>query len=121
MLPPVRGGPAPYEMCTPTGAATVVYDGMKPVRFTGQATGTVTFHGSARGTVRLPAAGVTQGKWVTGKAADVSSLTADVSMTPVLDPVSLALEPGDRIGIVGPNGAGKSTLLDLIAGRLQPS
>jgi ATP-binding cassette subfamily F protein uup len=41
--------------------------------------------------------------------------------TPVLDPVSLTLEPGDRIGIVGPNGAGKSTLLDLIAGRLQPS
>jgi ATP-binding cassette subfamily F protein uup len=41
--------------------------------------------------------------------------------TPVLDPVSLMLEPGDRIGIVGPNGAGKSTLLDLVAGRLQPS
>ncbi|MEO5900993.1 MAG: ATP-binding cassette domain-containing protein, partial [Ilumatobacteraceae bacterium] len=29
--------------------------------------------------------------------------------TPVLDPVTLTLEPGDRIGIVGPNGAGKST------------
>ena len=39
----------------------------------------------------------------------------------MLDPVTVTLEPGDRIGIVGPNGAGKSTLLDLAAGRLQPS
>ena len=39
----------------------------------------------------------------------------------VLDPCSLAFEPGDRVGVVGPNGAGKSTLLDLIAGRLQPT
>jgi ATP-binding cassette subfamily F protein uup len=39
----------------------------------------------------------------------------------VLSPLSLTLEPGDRIGIVGPNGAGKTTLLDLIAGRLQPT
>jgi ATP-binding cassette subfamily F protein uup len=39
---------------------------------------------------------------------------------PVLRDLDMALEPGDRIGIVGANGAGKSTLLDLIAGRLQP-
>jgi ATP-binding cassette subfamily F protein uup len=39
----------------------------------------------------------------------------------VLSPLSLALEPGDRIGIVGPNGAGKTTLLDLVAGRLTPT
>ncbi|MFZ9483152.1 MAG: ABC-F family ATP-binding cassette domain-containing protein [Ilumatobacteraceae bacterium] len=41
--------------------------------------------------------------------------------SPVLDGVNLAVEPGDRIGIVGPNGAGKSTLLDLLAGRLEPT
>ena len=35
--------------------------------------------------------------------------------------VTVAFEPGDRVGIVGPNGAGKSTLLDLVAGRLTPS
>jgi len=45
--------------------------------------------------------------------------------TPVLGTakggVSVAFEPGDRVGIVGPNGAGKSTLLDLVAGRLTPT
>jgi ATP-binding cassette subfamily F protein uup len=41
--------------------------------------------------------------------------------TRVLEHVDLALEPGDRIGIVGPNGAGKSTLLDLVAGRITPT
>ncbi len=41
--------------------------------------------------------------------------------TEVLAPTSLALDPGDRVGVVGPNGAGKSTLLDLVVGRLQPT
>ena len=40
--------------------------------------------------------------------------------SPVLAGVSVAFEPGDRVGIVGPNGAGKSTLLNLVAGRLTP-
>jgi len=34
--------------------------------------------------------------------------------------VSLALQPGERIGLVGPNGAGKSTLLKIILSREQP-
>ncbi|OQX31526.1 MAG: ABC transporter ATP-binding protein [Candidatus Sedimenticola endophacoides] len=39
---------------------------------------------------------------------------------PILDGVTLALSPGDRIGLLGPNGAGKSTLIKLLAGGLPP-
>lgn len=36
---------------------------------------------------------------------------------PVVGPVSLALGPGEVLGLWGPNGAGKSTLLNAVAGR----
>lgn len=39
---------------------------------------------------------------------------------PVLDRVSLAIDPGESIGLVGPSGAGKSTLVDVILGLLAP-
>ncbi|MFO0826648.1 MAG: ABC-F family ATP-binding cassette domain-containing protein [Phycisphaerales bacterium] len=34
--------------------------------------------------------------------------------------VSLAVNPGDRIGIIGPNGAGKTTLVRTLLGDLEP-
>lgn len=37
-----------------------------------------------------------------------------------LDRVSLAVPPGEAIGVIGPNGAGKSTILRLLAGILRP-
>ena len=38
----------------------------------------------------------------------------------VLDGVSLAVGPGEAVGIVGPNGAGKTTLLNVLSGSLTP-
>ncbi|MGG2459151.1 ABC-F family ATP-binding cassette domain-containing protein [Streptomyces sp. RGM 3693] len=48
---------------------------------------------------------------------DVTKAHAD---RPLFDGVSLAVRPGERIGIVGENGAGKSTLLRIVAGLEPP-
>ena len=38
---------------------------------------------------------------------------------PLLDGASLALDQGERIGLIGRNGTGKSSLLGVIAGSVQ--
>ncbi len=40
---------------------------------------------------------------------------------PSLGPVSLSVEPGERIAVVGPSGAGKSTLVQLVARFYDPT
>jgi ATP-binding cassette subfamily F protein uup len=39
----------------------------------------------------------------------------------LIDPLSLDLKAGDRIGIIGPNGSGKTTLLRMILGEEHPT
>ncbi len=39
---------------------------------------------------------------------------------PILQGVSLSIEPTDRIGIVGRNGAGKTTLMKILTGQIKP-
>ena len=38
-----------------------------------------------------------------------------------LDAVSLAVAPGEVVGVIGPNGAGKTTLLNVLCGFIRPN
>lgn len=51
------------------------------------------------------------------KVADLGWRAGDV---PILENVTLDVQPGEFVALMGLNGAGKSTLLDLVAGLRQP-
>ena len=40
--------------------------------------------------------------------------------TPVIEDISLSIDPGEYAAVVGPNGSGKSTLMKLMLGLLRP-
>ncbi len=46
----------------------------------------------------------------------IEQVAAGYGETPILDAVSMTLNPGDRWALLGRNGAGKSTLMKLLAG-----
>lgn len=55
-----------------------------------------------------------------GAAVRAIGLAKTAGGTRVLDGISLAIEPGQFIGVIGPSGAGKSTLLDALC-ALRPA
>jgi zinc transport system ATP-binding protein len=62
---------------------------------------------------------------VDGRTADepvvaVSDLTFGYTSVPVVEDVSLDIQPGEYVAVVGPNGSGKSTLMELVLGLRRP-
>jgi len=53
-------------------------------------------------------------------AIEVKNLTVSYGPVPALLDVSLAINPGQLVGIIGPNGSGKSTLLKSLLGFVKP-
>ena len=51
----------------------------------------------------------------------VDNLTRRFGGLTAVDGVSLAVRPGEFLGVIGPNGSGKSTLFNCILGQLKPT
>src|SRR5262249_33101153 len=51
----------------------------------------------------------------------LNGVWAGYQKRPVLENVTLAIDPGDFVGVIGPNGCGKSTLIKVMLGLVQPA
>jgi ATP-binding cassette subfamily C exporter for protease/lipase len=54
-------------------------------------------------------------------AVTLDRVSYSVEDRPILKPATLAIQPGEFVGVVGPSGAGKSTLCRLMMGVLKPT
>ncbi len=54
-------------------------------------------------------------------ALELKDLRKSFGKTEIIRGASMAVQPGERVGVIGPNGAGKSTLFNLISGRFAPT
>jgi len=52
---------------------------------------------------------------------EVQRMSTRVHRTPLLEDISVCVEPGELVGFIGPNGSGKSTLMRCLAGLRRPT
>ena len=57
---------------------------------------------------------------MTERVLAAEGITKSFAGIRALDAVSLAVGPGERVGLIGPNGAGKTTLFNCVLGVLRP-
>jgi ABC-type bacteriocin/lantibiotic exporter with double-glycine peptidase domain len=56
-----------------------------------------------------------------GVAIDIENVTVRAAGHPILQDLSLSIQPGSHVAIIGPSGAGKSTLVSLLLGWHTPA
>jgi ABC-2 type transport system ATP-binding protein len=54
-------------------------------------------------------------------ALETFGLAKDYGGIPALEPLDLAIEPGESVVLIGHNGSGKTTMLRMVAGLLEPT
>lgn len=54
-------------------------------------------------------------------AIEIQNVSFSYNEKPILQNVSLTIEPGEFVAIIGPNGSGKSTLINIMVGLLKPT
>jgi branched-chain amino acid transport system ATP-binding protein len=52
---------------------------------------------------------------------NIKDLTVDFGGVRAVNNVSIALQPGEFVGLIGPNGAGKTTIFNLITNAIKPT
>ena len=55
-----------------------------------------------------------------GPVLEITALSKRFGGVQALDAVSLAVHPGEALGLIGPNGSGKTTLVNLVSGLYTP-
>mgnify|MGYP006279647943 FL=1 len=55
-----------------------------------------------------------------GPVVALDAVTFGYTATPVVEDITLRIDPGEYVAVVGPNGSGKSTLMRLMLGLLDP-
>ena len=76
-------------------------------------------HGTHQGGRRGPPRGGTGGERLVSLVR-LDGVTREIGTFVILDRITGAIAPGERVGLVGPNGAGKTTLLRIVSGRDEP-
>ncbi len=56
-----------------------------------------------------------------GNAIDLAALSKRYGRVPAVDGLTLAIRPGESVGLVGPNGSGKSTTIKMLVGLVRPT
>lgn len=84
----------------------------------GDREGGTTLQGAPSGSNGQPAG---LGAKVPPRQLDVRDLVVRFGGTPAVNGVSLAVRPGEVLGLIGPNGAGKTTVIDAITGFVKPA